>query len=665
MILELLLCSGLAYAAHKYYRSTFLEATNTLPSTASDKNSAVKIPAPEEFPSTLTLTSEREINMDLTVVSVSMCLSILGNLGYTFLGILSVPGLLFVGIPVFEKAFQSMKKGEPDVSIPYTWSSLACIALGFYGTGSLGAFFYVVSRKLLSKLKKESKEDLVGVFGQYPEFVWLVVNGIESRVPFETIKAGDVIAVHAGEKIPADGLVIEGSASVDQHSLTGEAQPVEKDIGSLVFATTVILTGKMLIRVDNAGETTIAAQIAKILEQTTHCKTEAQLRADTLTRQTIFPTLIVGGLSLPVLGPVGATAVLNAHFGYRMSVISSIVMLTYLRVISQEGILLKDAKVLDTLSKVDTLVFDKTGTLTLSKPYVGQIYTAEGWHEEAILKLAATAEYRQHHPVALAILHEVYTRKLDVVPTVEDTHYEIGYGLSACLGEQIIYVGSQRFMEKQRCRIPIALAQAETSAQARGYSLVMVALDTAVIGALELHPTLRPGVQDAITQLREHFPIKEMYILSGDTAKPTENLAQLLGITSYFANVLPQEKANIIETLHNSGKTVCYIGDGINDAIALKKAHVSISLQGASSVAIDTAQIVLMNENLEQLVTLFKISKEFEQTMQSSLNQILVPSLVGATGAFFFNFTIIDTLILKQIGLTTSLISSVRPLKHR
>jgi Cu2+-exporting ATPase len=153
-----------------------------------------------------------------------------------------------------------------------------------------------------------------------------------------------------------------------------------------------------------------------------------------------------------------------------------------------------------------------------------------------------------------------------------------------------------------------------------------------------------------------------MYILSGDNENPTEKLAQTLGMSGYFAQVLPQEKAKIIQMLQDSGKTVCYIGDGINDSIALKKAHVSISLRGASSVATDTAQIVLMNEDLEQLVKLFEFAKEFNHTMGNSLNQILVPSVVGATGALLFDFTIIDTLLLKQIGLTISLVNSVRPL---
>ena len=648
MLLELLLSGSAAYVLRKHYKRKAIKKINATSNA-------------EEHQEIVTSATEKEINVDLVVASASMGLAVLGNIMYEPLRILSIPGWFYVSIPVFEKAFQAIRQKKPDVSIPYTVTNIACFSLGFYGTGNLAAFFYVISRKLLSQLERDSKESIVDVFGHYPKSVWLVVDEVETQVPFEEIKENDIIVVHAGEKIPADGVIIEGTASIDQHILTGEAQPVEKDIGDQVFATTVVLGGKIFIKVEKAGETTIAAQIAQILNQTTHFKTESQLRADTLTQKTIFPTLVAGGLTFPILGPIGATAVMNAHFGYRMSVISSIVMLTYLKVISQSGILLKDAKVLDTLSKVDTIVFDKTGTLTLSKPYVGQIHTTEDWQEDDILTFAAAAEHRQHHPTALAILHEAQVRNLNI-PAIEHTVYEIGYGLKVHLDKQTIHVGSQRFMEKEACYISDALAQVETVAQEQGHSVVMIALDKVVIGAIELHPTLRPGVQKAVDLLRKQHHIKEMYILSGDNENPTEKLAQTLGMSGYFAQVLPQEKASVIQTLQDSGKTVCYIGDGINDSIALKKAHVSISLRGASSVATDTAQIVLMNENLEQLVKLFEFAKEFNHTMGNSLNQILVPSVVGATGALLFDFTIIDTLLLKQIGLTISLVNSVRPL---
>ncbi|MDD5754350.1 MAG: HAD-IC family P-type ATPase, partial [Methylococcales bacterium] len=200
------------------------------------------------------------------------------------------------------------------------------------------------------------------------------------------------------------------------------------------------------------------------------------------------------------------------------------------------------------------------------------------------------------------------------------------------------------------------------SAYHEGQSLIMVALENNVIGAIELHPTFREGAEEVVRRLQTEYGIKHLYVISGDNAQPTRKLAQALGIENYFSNVLPQEKAAIIEQLQKDGKTVCYIGDGINDAIALKKAHVSISLKGASSVATDTAQIILMSENLNQLLNLFEYSKKFETTMGQSLYCILGHSVVAAAGVFVFGFTIVDTLIIKQIGLTIALMNSAKPL---
>jgi len=198
--------------------------------------------------------------------------------------------------------------------------------------------------------------------------------------------------------------------------------------------------------------------------------------------------------------------------------------------------------------------------------------------------------------------------------------------------------------------------------QEQGNSLIMVALNQVVIGAIELCPTLRSGVKNAIRSLKEQHQIKSFYIMSGDHEEPTKRLGETLGINHYFSNVLPQEKANLINNLQESGRVVCYIGDGINDAIALKKAQVSISLNGASTLATDTAQIILMSEDMTQLVNLFGFAKKFQATMNQSLNYVSGHSIVGIMGVLFLRFSIVDTLLLKQLGLTLGISNSLKPL---
>ncbi len=660
MILELLVIGGATYAARKY-KERLARKVNLSEKKIVINSSKNEISTPvQEQQEFLATVEKKDANTDVAISGISLGLSIAGNLVYPPLSLLSIPGWFYVSIPAFEKAFHSVKQRKVDVSIPFTITNLACFGLQYYGTGNLAAFFYVLSKKLLSELETDSKKSLIEVFEQHPKTVWLVVDDVEIEIAFEKLQKGDVIVVLAGGKIPADGVVIKGSANVDQHILTGESQPVEKDVGSHVFAATVVLNGKIFIKVENAGETTTASQIAQILNQTTKFKTNSQMRADAITHKTIIPTLIAGGVSFPILGPVGATAIMNCHMGYRLSFVSSLVTLSYLKIISQSGILIKDAKCLDLLSKVDCVVFDKTGTLTLSMPYVGHIYTTNDWKSEEILSMAAAAEFRQHHPVALAILKEAQSRGLEI-PVAENIQYEIGYGLKIQINNRLILVGSQRFMDKESCSMSDIFDKIGNAVQEQGNSLIMVAVNQAVIGAIELCPMLRFGVKDAIRSLKEQHQIKNLYVISGDHEEPTKRLAETVGIEHYFSNVLPQEKANLINNLQELGKVVCYIGDGINDAIALKKAQVSISLNGASTVATDTAQIILMSEDMTQLANLFGFAKKFHSTMNQSLNYVSGHSIAAIMGVLFLNFSIIDTQILKHLGVMIGVGNALKP----
>jgi len=605
---------------------------------------------------------EKEANRDLAISSTSLGLAISGALFYPPLSLLSVPGWIYVTVPIFHNSIQSFRKKNRkiDLHLLVAITTIACFLSQYYVLGNMDAFFYILNKKLLLKVKNHSQQNFIEIFNQHPRFVWVLVNGVEVKTAFDALQKGDLVVVNAGETIPVDGTIREGMASVDQHILTGEAQPVEKGIGDSVFASTVILSGRISLQVETAGEETIVAKIGNILNQMADLKGNWQLRAEKLTDQTVFPTLILGGLLFPILGPMTAVTVINAHFGYRLSVVSSIGMLSYFRLMSQNGILIKDGMALERLPQVDTIVFDKTGTLTLSQPYVGAIHSCSDYENDDILAYAAAAEYKQTHPIALAILEEARSQQLSL-PDTDEAAYQVGYGITVRIKQQLIQVGSRRFMEKEDISMPSSIKLVTELGEQQGHSLVMVAINNRMIGAIELLPTVRPEAKTVIDKLLRQPKIKSMYIISGDQEMPTQKLAQDLGIEHYFAEVLPQNKAEIIEQLQKSGKTVCYIGDGINDAIALKKAQVSISMRGASTVATDTAQIILMS-NFNQLAHLFDFAQEFDQTMTNSFKAMIVPSVIGMGGAFFLGFGLVDTILLKQTGLLVSLANATRPL---
>ena len=304
-------------------------------------------------------------------------------------------------------------------------------------------------RKILAKTEDNSRTSLLDVFGLQSSSVWVYVD----KTPLEDLNTGDIVVVHAGETIPVDGKIVRGLAMVDQHILTGESQPVEKDVDALVFASTVLLTGQIFIEVEQAGQETTAAKIAGILTQTADFKPSLQSRGEAYSDRSALPTLGLGALALLTTGPMAALTILNASFAWYMRVLAPISMLNFLNIAAQKGILIKDGRVLDLLTQVDTIVFDKIGTLTYAQPHVGQILTCSNYTADEVLRYAAAAEYKQTHPVALAILAEADARQL-IVPQVDEPEYQVGYGILVKIENKIVRVGSTRFMEKKEyfCR---------------------------------------------------------------------------------------------------------------------------------------------------------------------------------------------------------------------
>jgi Cu2+-exporting ATPase len=276
-----------------------------------------------------------------------------------------------------------------------------------------------------------------------------------------------------------------------------------------------------------------------------------------------------------------------------------------------------------------------------------------------VLRLAAIAEHKQTHPIARAILEAARQRGLDL-DTDGDVDYKVGYGLLVKTRDGIIRVGSSRYIEGEQLTIPAALRDTETHAHQQGHSLVLVALDDRVIGGIELHASVREEAPEVIRGLRARG-VETIHIISGDHQHPTRILAESLGLDSYSAGVLPEHKAEIVTRFQSRGKTVCFIGDGINDSIALKQADISVSLKGASTVATDTAQIVLMDESLHQLCPLFELASAHDSNARSTFGWVLAPHCLSLAGALFLHFGLIETIVFNQMGLILGSANAMLP----
>jgi heavy metal translocating P-type ATPase len=542
----------------------------------------------------------------------------------------------------------------------------AVVMIGCLGTmsifpGAVCCWCLSFGRFLVKQSRDSSRKLLLNALGKQPKYAWLCRGGNEVQVPADKLEKGDVIVVYTGEVVPVDGLVVEGMALVDQHALTGESTPAEKGTGEHVFASTLLVAGEIKVRVEMSGSETASAKIGQILSDTAGYKMSSQHKGERLADKAVLPTLGVGALGWAVIGPLGAVAVLNSDLGTGIRMAVPLAMLSSLALCASKGILVKDGRALEMMNQVDTVLFDKTGTLTRERPEVGHVIATEGWAPDQILGFAAAAERKFHHPIALAILHRADELGLALPPT-DDSQYKVGYGITVRVDGYTIRVGSKRFLESEGIEIPPQILEALDLAHLEGHTMVMVGVDDRVGGAIELQAAVRPEVREIIQGLR-HRGIKHIAIISGDHEAPTRKLALSLGMDRYFAQVLPADKADYVAKLQAEGGKVCFVGDGINDSIALKKADVSISLRGASSIATDTAHIVFLEGGLSKLCDLRDIARDLDRNVNRSWSMIVAPNVTNVIGVFTMGFGIMSSVITNNVSALFALGNGLLPLR--
>jgi heavy metal translocating P-type ATPase len=602
------------------------------------------------------------VALDLPVCTASVVLAATSQFLVPGLAPVSAAVFAYSVIPSFKNAYQVIvKERRMGVDVLDAIVVLTCLATNKVLAGTVLGFTLGLARKLVQRTEDNSKKMLLNVFGKQPRFVWLERDGTEVETPLERLRVGDIIVVHTGETVAVDGDVVEGMAMVDQHTLTGESAPVEKIKGERVLASTTLIAGKVRVAVTSAGQDTTSAKLARILNDTAGYKLRSQSMGEELADRAVLPTLALGALGLATRGINGATAIINCDLGTGIRMAAPIAMLSSLTLSAEHGILVKDGRALELLRGVDTFLFDKTGTLTRERPEVGRVLCYGDHSEEQLLLWAAAAEQKFSHPIAKAIVDKYQTLGRPL-PKIDDSKYHVGYGITVVVDGHTVRVGSARFMKHEGLELPPALVQELNAAHDDGNSLVLIGVDGALGGAIELRASERPEAAAMIAGLRARGA-RHLAIISGDHEQPTRKLAERLGMDRYFAEVLPQDKAKYVELLQREGRTVCFIGDGVNDSIALKKANVSISLRGASSVATDTAQVVFMEDSLIKLLQLHDVSRDLNRNIKTSWGLILVPNILCIAGAFFAGFGVMHSMVFNQIGGMLALGNGLLPLR--
>ena len=612
-------------------------------------------------------TAERKAASQQKVALLSTGIFGLGHV-IPIVNIIGPPLLLYnYGYILRKLQFAYRYKKKLKVALFDVLATSFALGAGYWFTASVLSVGFFTAHYLVARTEHEAQTDFSRIFGELSDKVWLLQAGVEVEIPLANIQMGDIIIVHAGEMIPVDGQIVSGEGLVDQHLLTGESQPIERKPQDHVLTSTLLISGNLHIQVKQKGTDTITGQIAKTLAHAATFKNNAISRGDRIVEQGASRTMWASALTLPFIGPAHAVAISYSGFGYQLRTAAPLMILNYLRIASQHGILIKDGRALDTLQHVDTVVFDKTGTLTEEIPEVTQLFACKGFTEQQVLRYAASAEQQQKHPIALAICQQARKESMALLQAGH-TEYAVGHGLHVALQNtegttEIVLIGSERFITAANISIPDNILAAQTIAGEQGFSIVYLATQTGILmGAIELRPTLRPQTHEAIQSL--HALGMNLYVISGDQEAPTQHLAKSLGIDHYFAEVLPQDKALHIERLQAAGSTVCFIGDGINDSIALQKADVAISLHGAATIAQDTADIVLMSPDLLHLPYLITLSRDLHRRLDYSERLNNTSGIACITGVLVAGMGLSGAIVLYCCGLLVNISSAMLPLLY-
>jgi Cu2+-exporting ATPase len=456
---------------------------------------------------------------------------------------------------------------------------------------------------------------------------WVVRDGTKERVPAETLAAGDEVVVYTGERVPVDGTVTRGEAAVDEQALTGESRPVEKAAGDTAYAATVVREGKIYVRAERVGPDTEAAQIVRLIREAPRSDTRMQDAAERRADRLVPVSLGGAGALLLVTGDAGrAASLLIIDYGTGIRVAAPTTVLASMTKAARRGILVKSGRALEALAELDAVVFDKTGTLTTGDQRVEHVF-GYGRDEAEVLRLAAGAEQRLSHPIAEAVVQEATARGL-TVPDRPASTYEVGKGVVATVEGRTLHVGSRTLLTEAGIEIPDAAAADVARIERAAASPLYVAADGRLVGLLSLTDPIREEAPAVLTALRERG-VDTMVMLTGDREPVARRVADRLGLDTVVAEVLPDEKVEVVEALQDKGHTVGVVGDGVNDSPALARADVGIAVNGGTDVAQEASDVVLLRGNLELIPAAVDAAREAVALIDQNWRLIATPNTMA------------------------------------
>jgi Cu+-exporting ATPase len=600
----------------------------------------------------------------------------------------STPVVLWAGWPFFERGWASIVNRSPNmftliamgVGAAFVFSVAGTVApglfpAGFREHGVIETYFdtavvitvlVLLGQVLELRARGRTSAAIRALLGLAPKTARVIRHGVEQDVPIEQVHVGDLLRVRPGERIPVDAEVVDGRSAVDESTITGEPIPVEKERGARVTGGTINGTGTLTIKAERVGSDTLLAQIVRMVAEAQRSRAPIQRLADVIASWFVPAVVIVAIVAFAgwsVWGPdpklahalVSAVAVLIIACPCALGLATPMAIMVGTGHGATAGVLIKNAEALELLEKVNTLVVDKTGTLTEGKPRLAGIKPVAPFQEDEVLRLAAGLEQASEHPLASAIVSGARERRLPL-PPVADFQSFTGRGVSGSVEGRAVVLGTSRLLQEQRIDASAAAPEAD-ALRADGQTVMFVAIDGRLAGTIGVSDPIKGSTAEAIRLLHEDG--LRIVMLTGDSRTTANAVAAKLGIDDVTAEVLPDQKREIVHRLKAQGKVVAMAGDGINDAPALAEAHVGIAMGTGTDVAIESAGITLVRGDLRGIVRARRLSRATMNNIRQNLFLAFVYNAVGVPVAAGVLYPVLGVLISPIWASAAMTLSSV------
>lgn len=604
----------------------------------------------------------------------------------------ATPVVFWAGGPFFLRGWQSIVNRHLNmftlislgVSVAYLYSIVATLLPGIFPPsfrtmgGQVEVYFeasaMIITLVLLGQVlelraRSQTTTAIKALLGLAPNTARRVTAGKDEDVALDIVQVGDLLRVRPGEKVPVDGVIIEGSSAIDESMITGEAIPSEKVVGAKVVGATVNGTGTFVMLAERVGAQTLLAQIVRMVSEAQRSRAPVQKLADVVSGIFVPAVIAVAVLTVvlwSLFGPeprlsfavINAVAVLIIACPCALGLATPMSIMVATGKAATSGVLFRNAEAMETLRKVDTLVVDKTGTLTLGKPKLAQMILVPGVERGELLRLAASLERGSEHPLAAAIV-EAAERDQLLLSSVDQFASMTGRGVKGLVSGRRVLLGNRRLMDEERVDVGPLLAQAESAREA-GQTVMFVALDNQLSGLVTLADPVKETTVAALAALRADGVA--IVMLTGDAKTTAEALAKRLGITEVNSEVLPDQKAAVIEKLQLAGRFVAMAGDGINDAPALARAQVGIAMGTGTDVAMEAAGVTLVKGDLMGIVKARRLSRQTMRNIHQNLFFAFSYNAVGvpiAAGVLYPHWGILLNPVLAAAAMSLSSVSVI------